>query len=232
MYYFTADEHYGHANIIKYCSRPFKSAEEMDQVLIVRHNSVVTPKDTTVHIGDFCEPKDRPFAESIIKQLNGQHIFLPGSHDHWLNRGPAKKDLRIEQIIWTHNHKNDGKSHVIVCCHYAMRSWPRSHYNTWQLYGHHHGNVPPYGLQLDVGVDTNNFYPYSLKEIFEIMEPREELFKAAFLVFENNYKDTWDWLTSPAHGLDGAIPNNFIGTPGGFEEVKNLLIQIDEGIFS
>jgi len=53
MYYFTADEHYGHTNIIKYCKRPFNSIEEMDATLIENFNSKVTKADHTIHVGDF-----------------------------------------------------------------------------------------------------------------------------------------------------------------------------------
>jgi len=37
-FFFTADEHYGHANIIRYCDRPFASVEEMDAEIIQRNN--------------------------------------------------------------------------------------------------------------------------------------------------------------------------------------------------
>ena len=57
----------------------------------------------------------------------------------------------------------------ITLCHYAMRSWERSHYATWHLYGHHHGKLPPYGLSFDVGVDCWNFYPVSLDQVKEKM---------------------------------------------------------------
>ena len=43
--FFTADEHYGHGQVIAYCQRPFASLEEMDEALIERHNALVKKKD-------------------------------------------------------------------------------------------------------------------------------------------------------------------------------------------
>ena len=82
MYFFTADEHYGHKNIIKYCRRLFSSVEEMDAILINRHNEVVRREDTVIHAGDFTLAK-RSRMEWYRKQLVGTHIFLMGSHDKW-----------------------------------------------------------------------------------------------------------------------------------------------------
>ena len=36
--WFTADFHFGHSNIIRYCNRPFQSVEEMDQTILDRLN--------------------------------------------------------------------------------------------------------------------------------------------------------------------------------------------------
>ena len=55
-----------------------------------------------------------------------------------------------------------------------MRVWPRSHYNSWMLYGHSHGMLDPIGKQHDVGVDNNEFYPVSLEQIREIMMGRPD----------------------------------------------------------
>ena len=39
--WFTADEHYGHENIIRHCNRPFADAAEMERELVRRHNALV-----------------------------------------------------------------------------------------------------------------------------------------------------------------------------------------------
>ena len=162
VYFFTADFHLGHSNIIKYTNRPFDSVEEMDREIIKRFNSVVSKNDITVHAGDFTLAK-REVAEEYIKQLNGQHIFLKGSHDYWL-KGTKSHEIWEKRI--------DGI--YVVCCHFNMRVWARSHYNSWMLYGHSHGKLEPIGKQWDIGVDNNNFYPYSFEQIKEIMKDRPD----------------------------------------------------------
>jgi calcineurin-like phosphoesterase family protein len=163
-YFFTADEHYGHANIIKYCKRHFFSVKEMDEEMIKKHNEVVTAEDIVIHIGDFTL-KDKKYADDIARRLTGKHIFLRGSHDYWL-----EDTFCLD--IWEKNIEG----YYIVACHYNMRIWPRSHYNSWQLFGHSHGKSEEVGKQLDVGVDTHNFYPYSFKEIREIMSKKADNF--------------------------------------------------------
>jgi calcineurin-like phosphoesterase family protein len=41
----TADFHFGHSNIIRYCNRPFRSVEEMDQTILDRLNASVKAND-------------------------------------------------------------------------------------------------------------------------------------------------------------------------------------------
>lgn len=163
MYFFTADEHYGHANIIRYCKRPFASVAEMDSELIRRHNEVVGAKDIVVHAGDFTLAPPQ-VARQYLTRLTGEHVFIRGSHDRWMSGPPV--DLWEKTI--------DGQ--YLVVCHYAMRVWPRSHYNSWQLFGHSHGGLEPVGKQWDVGVDNNNFYPLSFKELRAIMDKRPDNF--------------------------------------------------------
>ena len=163
--WFTSDHHFGHANIIKYCNRPFSSAEEMDEEMIRRWNEKVDALDLVYYIGDF-SLRGGVYRNSIVNRLNGDITFIPGSHDpspydepNWRAKEPM---IAIHTKIQEKN--------LIVLCHYALRSWNRSHYGSWHLFGHHHGRLEPYGLSFDVGVDTNNFYLYSLEDVAEKMK--------------------------------------------------------------
>ena len=53
--------------------------------------------------------------------------------------------------------------------HYSHQIWNKSHHNSIHLFGHSHGSLEGIGKSMDVGVDTNNLYPYHLDEIMEIM---------------------------------------------------------------
>ena len=135
----------------------------MNEEIIRRNNEIVSNNDTVHHLGDFCLANSK-IATSFLNRLNGNHIFIKGSHDYWLdNNTPTRLEINI------------GKQ-FIVLDHYAMRVWARSHYNSWQLYGHSHGKLPPQGKQWDVGVDNNNFYPISFNEIVKIMEKQPDNF--------------------------------------------------------
>jgi len=162
MYFFTADEHYEHPNIITFCNRPFSNILEMNEELIKRHNEVVSSKDITVHAGDFClnGTCKGEAAKKIIARLNGKHIFIAGTHDSWMDKTTNDK-------MWLWQQKIEG--HHVTVSHFAMRVWPYSHYDSWLLYGHSHGRLPGEGKSMDVGVDTNDFYPYSWTKIKGIM---------------------------------------------------------------
>lgn len=167
-YWFTADHHFFHRNIIKFCNRPFSGLEEMHDVMIERWNSVVGKNDIVYHIGDFSLGKYDETLRTIFK-LNGTVYFLRGSHDKWLN----DYEVDYQDRVWGYMDVIDILGKTFTLCHYAMRTWPHSHYGAYHLYGHSHGNLPSFGYSMDVGVDTNNFYPYSFDDIVERFSKKE-----------------------------------------------------------
>ena len=77
--WFTADSHFGHANIIKYSKRPFDSVHDHDRCLQRNWNKVVRSNHTVYHLGDFCFHND---PEDVLKFLYGaKHLFI-GNHDY------------------------------------------------------------------------------------------------------------------------------------------------------
>lgn len=160
--FFTSDTHFGHANIIKHCNRPFKDSEEMDTEMIRIWNATVSPGDCVYHLGDFCF-RGRP-AEYYLSKLNGNIKFVWGNHDQALK---GRKDLDIEHL---REIKIEGQS--IVLCHYAMKVWNKSHHGAWHLYGHSHGSLPEdnNSLSFDVGVDCWGYTPLSFHMVESVMK--------------------------------------------------------------
>jgi len=170
MWWFISDEHLGHTKILRpdYCNRAVTlgtpSIEDHDEEIILRHNERVENNDTVVHGGDTCWAKNYEEAHrKYIRRLNGTHIFLRGSHDHWL---PKSAKCRWRRMI-------DG--YFVVVDHYAGRTWERAYHGAWQLYGHwHHAHSRDIGLQCNITVDVNDFYPLSFEDIQKKMEDRKK----------------------------------------------------------
>lgn len=163
----TADQHFGHANIIRYCNRPFDNVERMDDALVEAWNAHVKPRDTVYHLGDLAYGKGSSEAEVYLSRLHGRISLVPGNHDrqptidailshpdHLLCQ--PLTDIRLERMPGV----------MVVLCHYSLREWPGRHHGSIHLFGHSHGKLEKLGRSMDVGVDTNPDYrPYNIEEI-------------------------------------------------------------------
>lgn len=156
---------FSHKNIIKYCNRPFKSKEEMDETMVKNWNSVVSSGDTVYHLGDFSFYNSTIKTNQMLLRLNGKIIFCQGNHDKDINQIFP----RLPQIIIL---RHEGRR--LILCHYAMRVWDNSHRNSWHLYGHSHGTLPSIGKSHDVGVDSNKFTPISFDQLKDIMSKKPD----------------------------------------------------------
>ena len=169
--WFTADTHFGHANVIRYNQRPFTSAAEMDEALIENWNQSIGSKDSIYHLGDFTL-LGKKSAEDYFQQLNGKIHLIPGGHDHrWIGKGTYHSGSGHPVVILPPlqtikvSLPDSGQPQLIVLCHYSLRAWDRSHYGSWHLYGHSHGSLPPLENSLDIGVDCWDYCPVSLESV-------------------------------------------------------------------
>jgi len=168
--FFSSDLHFSHFNIIKYDNRPFNSVEEMNNAIIENHNSVISDDDDWYFLGDFSFDGKR--TEEWLQRLNGNKFFIDGNHDSEQTIRSFKKygtylGNLAEIVVEKQN---------IVLCHYAMRTWRKSHKSTWHLYGHSHHSLPddPNSLSFDVGINGKdyNYTPLSFEQVKKIMEKK------------------------------------------------------------
>lgn len=172
--FFVSDCHFWHKNIIQYSNRPFASVDEMNEQMITKWNETVKPDDYVFSLGDFAFAKIGKIAE-LLGRLNGQKYFISGNHDeevldnkaYLLDRGLVKEITAYKEI------RIDGQ--FIILFHYGCRVWNKSHRDSWLLYGHSHGSLPPFGKSVDVGVDAPfvtgkaEYRPLSFYEVKDFM---------------------------------------------------------------
>lgn len=189
MTYFTSDNHFWHANVIKYCNRPFASVEEMNEIMIKNWNEVVGPDDTVYCLGDF-SLAIRP-VELYTPRLNGVKYLVPGNHD--LCHSYHKKSRNAEnRIKWIAKYEALGWKvlpeqtildipgvAVVNICHHPYiligpgddkyKNWRPKDDGRWLLSGHVHEKWKTIDKMINVGVDQWDFKPVSIEKISEII---------------------------------------------------------------
>ena len=177
MTYFTSDQHFGHANIIRFCDRPFKTAEEMDEVMLAKWNAKVTDEDDVWILGDlfFRSATVGP----ILERLKGRKHLILGNHDDsWI----GKIDLERHFLSVDSFYSGTIDGHLVTMCHYPMLSWPQDK-KSYMIYGHIHNHVnadywPLIAKRphmLNAGVEVNSYEPVTFEELVE----NNEKFRAA-----------------------------------------------------
>jgi calcineurin-like phosphoesterase family protein len=183
--WFTSDNHFGHANIIKYCNRPFDSVDEMNEVMIERWNEVVDPSDRVVVVGDFALGK---ISETLplAKRLNGEKFLCPGNHDRVhpsSAKGLARWTAEYEAVgfkitaIEFPMYMKHGRWAIVSHFPYTGDSHQDDRYAEFRpedeglpiIHGHVHDQWKIDGRQFNVGVDVWDFYPVHEETIFDAL---------------------------------------------------------------
>lgn len=169
MFFFTADTHFGHANIIRFCDRPFSTVEEMDETIIKRWNDKVNESDTVFILGDMFFRSTN--VECVLLRLKGRKRLIIGNHDNtWMK----KVDLALYfESVDPMVEISDGQ-HTFTLCHYPMLSWNHQS-RAFMIHGHIHNNTSmdywPSILArdrlLNAGCDINGFEPVTFEELVE-----------------------------------------------------------------
>jgi calcineurin-like phosphoesterase family protein len=173
--HFTADLHFGHQNIIRYCDRPFPNAAVMDEALIDNWNDVVADGDTVWVLGDFALGR---IADTLplAARLRGHKILVAGNHDRcWAGHGPRADawvdrylDAGFDEIIQGSTSVDlDGTDVLVSHFPYVGDSHDHDRFvehrptdtGSWLLHGHVHERWAQCGHMINVGVDVNGYRP-------------------------------------------------------------------------
>jgi len=194
--WFTSDTHYDHKNICSATSewsedneskgqRQFNSLEEMNTVLVNNINAVVLPDDTLFHLGDWSFngfDNIRKFRE----RLTCKNIYIVlGNHDHHIERnkdniqelfaGISIGNLELELNYRSLRNMGLNEKQRFFLNHYPVCSWKDMKRGVIHLFGHVHlskGAKIMKGKAMDVGVDGNDYKPYSFFDVMRIMSLR------------------------------------------------------------
>ena len=169
MTFYTADTHFGHANILKLCNRPFETIEEMNEVLIKKWNTKVCGSDTVYIVGDMFFRCADPAA--ILDRLKGKKILIIGNHDSsWMDKVDLDKyfaDVADFKVI------TNGK-YALTLCHYPLLTWKHQK-KSYMIHGHIHADTTDDFFPLlcsrervlNAGMDINGFVPVTFEELVE-----------------------------------------------------------------
>lgn len=163
--FFISDTHFYHNNIIRYCDRPFKDIQEMNETIIRNWNSVVGVDDVVYFLGDFALGSNiEEKYQDLSSRLNGVIYFLRGNHDR--SRASVGKFFNLINNGTTVSYNG---FHFILSHHPLYNSEiPKGYIN---LHGHIHNNVLGNSFDpschINVSADVVNFTPYFVKDIID-----------------------------------------------------------------
>nr|MBI4156788.1 metallophosphoesterase [Candidatus Woesearchaeota archaeon] len=157
--FITADHHFHHKNIIEYCKRPFKTVEEMDNIMTEKWNKKVGKDDLVIHLGDFALGNKEKVKETREK-LNGTIVLIKGNHDR-VNEGfiVVRDSIQIGNLLFSH--RPIPKGEVQKGC--------------INVHGHIHEKESLSGI--NVSVEKTDYEPIPLEELEKKINERASMKK-------------------------------------------------------
>jgi calcineurin-like phosphoesterase family protein len=163
----TSDTHFGHANIIKYCNRPFEDVRDMNLEMARTWNYRVSESDEIYFLGDFAMGPgvDEAFIVDMLERLNGKKFIVLGNHDQ-----PSRKHKMVglrraadyfnNIAILSDIYELRFEGTNFVMSHYPMSDWNGKFHGSIHLHGHQHNQfseeqaaIQVVDKRYDVGVD-------------------------------------------------------------------------------
>ena len=154
-----SDLHLHHRNIIRYCTRPYDSVEQMDQALYATWKQRVQPDDVVICGGDvaLAGSLDRERL-ARVQALPGRKLLVMGNHD--LNRRGRPTPTGFDEASMTMLIEHDTP---LLLTHVPLDEVPPGCVN---IHGHVHNNVPlGHTRHINICVENTGYEPVRLEAI-------------------------------------------------------------------
>jgi calcineurin-like phosphoesterase family protein len=168
MKYFTSDPHLGHHGVLKYRDVPAKDIQEFNKWIINRIYDIPSGSDLYI-LGDFAWDKGSFIQLLNKKPRNMQLHLIEGNHDKKIGNIHTYKGI----ASYAQYRVVKDLGHEFFLCHYPLKVWDKSHYNSINLYGHIHAMTPQIkqeGRQLNVNCEFWDYKPLSSEFIIEYLK--------------------------------------------------------------
>lgn len=169
----SSDFHLNHSNILRFTDsktgariRPeFSSVEEMNEIIIERHNSCVKPGDKFYTLGDVFFG-DREWFKRAWPRLMGSKRLIVGNHDDvpFLSSGGFFQKVQMWRVFAEFGIL---MSHVPLHESGLYRSKDRDR-PMLNVHGHIHQNKSPKGPYHCVCVEHTNYTPVHIEDLAKI----------------------------------------------------------------
>lgn len=187
MIFVTADTHFYHKNIIRYCNRPYADMDDMIIKMRLDWNNTVTQNDIVVIAGDFAFAGITKIRE-LIDSLNGIKILVRGNHDQYNSKKyrengffAVERYLIIDDIFIGHypvygnmqeqiadlEKRDDWDKNIVNQSYNQYVQCIKNSKCTKILHGHIHDKKIIYDscyAQYNIGMDNNNCKLITLNE--------------------------------------------------------------------
>lgn len=177
MIWVSSDYHFSHDREFIWKARGFSNVEEMNELIVDRHNAYIADTDQVFLLGDIMLGGADSKGIDYLKRLKGQITIIGGNHDTPVRRQKYKElGIPVYDAL-TFNYRK---------YHFYLSHYPTLTANlekeslkqcTLNLYGHTHqkdlfyNDIP---FMFHCGVDSNNCYPLDLDVIIEKMKNKVE----------------------------------------------------------
>ena len=154
-----SDLHLGHDNIIRYASRPFSSAQEMNRTLWANWQRHVGPDQVLVCLGDVALSRGVSDATwNRIRTLPDRKVLVIGNHDLGKSGRLLPHGFDCVNALLT-----SPSDPPLIFTHAPLPNVPAGHVN---IHGHQHAAMPSVGTpHINVSVEPIEYRPIRLDRL-------------------------------------------------------------------